>query len=157
MKVIIRDESTKQRAIQVINNIDTTEPQEMKLAAYKRNRSMSQNALYWKFVTVIANDLGNMKDLMHETLKSKYLVPIYERDNEEYAEMFETVRELYRTNPKKAMHLRNQIVKLTSTTTANIVQFTEYLEDVEHYAADMGIMLPHPEDYRFTMGRIDNV
>ncbi len=54
----------------------------------------------------------------------------------------------------EAIALKREIVRLTSTTQMNVQQFTEYLNDIELDARNIGIILPHPEDlYNDALGR----
>ena len=44
------------------------------------------------------------------------------------------------------------VLDKTSTTDADVVQFTEYLKDIEKEMISKGFPLPHPEDYQRAMG-----
>ncbi|MGW8178838.1 MAG: hypothetical protein ACWGQW_08765, partial [bacterium] len=92
-------------------------------------RSLSQNALYWMWVTIIANDIGHTKDEMHDLLRFTLLNPI-------------TTEVMGRV-----------IEQLPSTTKMKTKEFVEYLNAIEMWAADFGILLPQPEDiYYEAMG-----
>ena len=155
MKIRLLDEARKRRACEIISTADTNKVVEIK--DYKANRSASQNALMWQWTTIIANELGESKDDVHQRHKEKYLIPILERDDSEFAEMMEALRELHRQGLKQqAIFLHKRIVDMSSTTKLNVTQFTEYLNDIEHHAASLGIMLPHPSDYGLAMGTPDD-
>lgn len=114
---------------------------------YKRNRSLDQNALYWKWITIIGVDLGATKEELHEDYKLRFLVPILTRDNPQYAEMVDAVRAVRKAGMgQQADMLRREIVKLTSTTELTTAQMAEYMDDVNQHAASLGIILPQPED-----------
>lgn len=113
----------------------------------KKGRSLDANALMWQWLTVIGNELGESKELVHERYKDKFLVQIYERDNPEYAEMIHALRSVWQQGMKtEAVSLRKKIVALTSTTTATTHQMSEYMSAIEHDAAGLSIMLPFPNE-----------
>jgi len=81
-------------------------------------RSLSQNALYWKWLDIIGNSLGYDADELHTTFKSMFLTD------------------------------RSQKLPLVrSTAKLNKNQFSAYLGKIEREAAQLGIVLPQPEDY----------
>jgi len=142
-KIIIYSEELRNRAIAVIYSLPLDKVHEVIIKPHKKDRSLDQNALYWKWLTVIAADLGETKEDVHERYKGKYLVNIYERDNPEYAEMVQSIRTIWRQGMKKeATALRNSIVSLTSTATATVPQMSEYMNAVEQDAIKLGIRLP---------------
>lgn len=145
MRVVIRSQADRDRACALIQGWDEG-PCVVTIGA-KPSRSAQQNALYWQWLTVIANETGESKEEVHERCKGKYLVPIFERDDPEYAEMIKTVRDIYREGKKdRALLLHSHIVELTTTTKAGVAQMTEYLTDIEQGHTRFGISLPHPED-----------
>lgn len=121
----------------------------------KVDRSAAQHRLYFLWVTILAGEQGLTKEEIHEDLKKRLLLPIYERDDADFALSLAAVRNVHKAGHKdEAKSLARQIVKLTSTTTATLDQFTEYLNEIEKDSANRGIFLPHPEDrYREAMGR----
>jgi hypothetical protein len=146
-KIIISSEELRSRAFEVISAIPLTPPHEVIVREHKKDRSICQNSLLWKWYTIIAAELGESKEDVHERYKDKYLVNIYERDNPEYAEMVQSLRVVYQKGMKQeALSLRKRIVALTSTTTATVAQMSEYMTNVDRDAASLAINLPHPED-----------
>jgi len=114
---------------------------------HKKDRSVAQNRLMWNWITIIANELGMTKEDVHEDFKKRLLVPIYERDDDGYAEMINAIRKIYSDGFKsEALKMHNHIVKLTSTTAATVKEFSEYLNEIEKDSIEKGIILPHPED-----------
>lgn len=75
-------------------------------------------------------------------VKGECLCKIYERDNQEYAETMQVLRDLYRASPDYGLKLRNIVVKLTSTTQATVQQFIEVLTWLSRFCAESGIQLP---------------
>ena len=143
----ITNEQVKARAIEIIKSLPVDPVHLLRISEYKKDRSAEQNALYWQWLTIIGNDLGESKEDCHERYKDGYLVQIYERDNPEYAEMVQALRTVWSQGMKQeAVYLRKKIVALTSTTTATVAQMGEYLSEIEKHAASLGIRLPFPED-----------
>ncbi len=152
-KLILKSQQIKDRACHIINQAGYEKPLEVVIREHKADRSAAQNALYFKWITIIGSDLGETKDELHERYKGLFLVRIFERDDPEYAEMIAALRRLYKEDKEQGSFLFKQIVKLTSTTKANVSQFSEYLSDIEADARRLNIFLPHPDDYSLAMGR----
>lgn len=127
---------------------------EVVVMEHKKDRSILQNSLYWLWNTVISNELGMTKEEVHDDFKGRMLVRIYERDDDGYAAMIQSVRKVHSEGfRKEAKALSDHIIKLTSTTNATVKQFTEYLNDIERDMMGKNIVLPHPEDrYYEAMG-----
>lgn len=140
-KLIINSEQVRSRAVHIIQGLPLDVVHQVCIKPYKRDRSAEQNALMWKWLTIIGAELGNTKDEQHDIYKLMFLVPIFIRDNQDYAEMWRTVSAL---GSYEAM-LKREILKLTSTTQANVKQMSEYLDDIQRNAAELGIRLPAPE------------
>ena len=153
--LILRNPDIKETASRLILGCPLEPLHEVVIREHKKDRTAAQNALLWLWYTVIAGELGETKDDIHYRCKGQILVHIYERDNPEYAKTIGSVRKIYKMTDMKneAKHLYHSIVKLTSTTTATVEQFTEYLNDIEKDCIGKGIVLPHPEDrYYEAMG-----
>ena len=85
-------------------------------------RTISQNALYWLWLTCISKETGNDKDELHEYFMRKYLSPKFIR-------IFGTETETY------------------TTTELDTVNFKYYLDNICAFAAtELAITLPDPED-----------
>lgn len=146
-KIIIHIEEHRARAIEIIKSLPLEPVHEVDIREHKKDRSLEQNSLLWKWYTIIANELGESKEEVHERYKDRFLVNIFERDDPDYAEMVKTLRDVYRQGmQKEALHLRKQIVALTSTTHASVAQMSEYLQNIENHAMSLAIRLPHIED-----------
>jgi len=122
-------------------------PLEVRMSTAKRSRSLQQHRLLWLWNTQIANHLGLLKDEVHEMLKRKFAVPIFTRDDEDYAAMVTAVKDVRRGGKvKEAEAMAKVIARLTSTTDFSMSQCSEYLLDVEHFAAEHGAPLTFPDD-----------
>lgn len=125
-------------------NLDQV-PIEVVVHAGACSRSVQQNRLMWKWNSEIGNHMGLTKDETHELLKRKFAKPIFTRDNLDYANMVEAVRVVYKRGLLlEAEHLAKEIVRLTSTSDFTTDEFSEYLKDIEHFAATEGIALSIP-------------
>lgn len=154
--LVLRSPEIAKRAGEILATlVRGDELHEIVIRPHKKDRSVAQNSIYWKWLTIIAAELGESKDALHELYKERFLVPIFERDDQEYAAMIESVRTIYRQGMRQdALKLRGHIIRLTSTTKTNVGQMTEYLNEIELAAGALGIRLPHPDDlYGEAMGR----
>ena len=149
--VIINGERQRENALAILQNLPLEPVHEIIFRPHKKDRSASQNRLYWQWLTVIAGETGHTKDEMHEFYKGLFLTRIFTRDDNGYAEMAAAIKAL-RGRPEYEA-IAAQVKRLTSTTDASVEQFTEYLTDIEQHALKQGIALPHPEDlYMEAMG-----
>ncbi len=120
---------------------------EVTVSTEGHSRSIKQHRLYWLWATEIGNHLGLLKDEIHDMLKRRFAIPIFTRDDADYAKMVLAVKEIRKQGmTEQAEALAKQISKLTSTTDFNMEQMSEYLHDIEVYAADIGAGLSFPED-----------
>jgi hypothetical protein len=142
-----------------LEKLADNEVYQLEIIEATKNRTVAQNRLMWGWLTdfqrtKIESLAGSTKEDWHQQMKREYLIHIYERDNLDYAEMIESLRQVYRSGMKKECEvLLKSIVKNTSTTEATVEQFTEYLQCIEHYAHDNCIVLRTDLGlYNFAMG-----
>lgn len=110
-------------------------------------RSAAQNRLYWQWVKVVADKLGNDKNSQHIYFKRFLLAKIYVRDDSSFAQMAQSIKKCYGKIPNVQYEaIANGVAKQISTTTATTAQFTEYLNDIERWAYAKEIYLPVPPD-----------
>lgn len=84
----------------------------------KRNRrSLNQNNLYWEWISIIGNELGYEKEEIHCTLKAMFLVD----------------------RSKKIPIIR-------SSANLNSFEFSQYMEQIDRWCAEQGILLPLPSE-----------
>ena len=142
MKTIIRKNEELARLVQVLAVQE--KPLEVEFRPLDDNYTVSQRRQYWVWIEFLMKHSGMHKDDLHKEYKKHHLVPIYERDDQEYALLIEHLRDVYRSGAKdKAETLMDVVVKNTSITTAKKKQMTEYMEavknDAEHF---FNVMLP---------------
>lgn len=117
-----------------------------------RKRSLAQNSLYWKWLSVIEKKTGNDKDQLHFEFKKKFLINILKRDDKEYAEMCLALSALKQSESEQFEAIANGVIRETSTTRMDTKQYTEYLQQIEAYSlAKLGISLPVPDDLKFAL------
>lgn len=122
-------------------------------------RKACQNQLYWAWISDCSKTdnnefAGNSIDEWHYQFKKDYLVRIYERDDKGYAIMMESLRDIYRSGMKSEVEvMRRHIIKETSTSKATVKQFCEYLNEIEKFCHNKGILLrTDSDDYKITFG-----
>jgi hypothetical protein len=137
-RTILRTERNLAHAMHELSGIklDEDHPMQMVISEYRKDRTLAQNRLYWKWMGEIS--LGHMQatgeqhapDVWAEYFKRQFL-PV----------KFYTVRNI-------------MIEKQPSTRELTTKEFSDYLERIDHFAADdLGIVLTHPQDiYAEAMG-----
>ncbi len=119
---IIRDETMRAAVCRLIYALDLAKEWSVTVEPHKERRSLSQNSLLWKWNGIIAQETGNDVDVVHDTLKKKFLAP------EEITLFGE--KSLYR-----------------STARLDTQRMSEYMNQVYAFAtSELGILLPVPED-----------
>lgn len=147
--LIITSPEVQERAYRIVKNLPLDVVHDVIIREHKKNRSLDQNALYWKWVTIIADELGYTKDEYHEIAKEKHLVPILIENDESFWEMWNSLREVYKNGlQNQALALKKKTVSLCTTTTLNVKLMADYMGQIEKEAIGLGINLPHPEDER---------
>jgi len=121
--MIVRTDTDKAEAIEEVQALDLSKPWKVEIGLYKRNRSLAANNLYWMWITGIGKKLGYSTDEMHVVLALKFL-------------------------PHVIVEWGGRKIELAkSTSSLNVKEFTEYLNQIEIFAStELGLNLPHPED-----------
>jgi len=115
IRIILREEDHREYAINRLRNAKLG--MEVIIQPHKTNRSLDQNALYWKWVSVMGADLGYTKDEMHESLMREHL-------------------------PPRVVETMNGPVETYTTTKLSVKEMSDYMEQVSITAGKMGIVLP---------------
>lgn len=140
--IVVLSDQHKARIKMRIDSLPVDPPYKVTISPYKRNRSAEQNAYMWLVETIMGAELGLTKEGMHDLHKQEFLVPIFVRDDPGYAEMYVAVE---CTPEPQRTALRREVVKLTSTTKANVAQMREFIDSILQQAAELGIRLPVQE------------
>ena len=120
---------------------------EVTASTQARGRSANQHRLYWLWTTEVAKHMGLFKDEVHDMFKRKFAVPIFTRDDEDYAAMVAAVKQIRKKGMEDvAETLAKEISRLTSTCDFSTTQMSEYLHDVEIFAAEVGTRLSFPDE-----------
>lgn len=124
MKGILNNNHDREGLIEFLNKLDLSRPFTWVVKRKVKRRTVSQNSLYWLYLSVIAEDTGNSPDALHEAFKQMFLSPV-------------------------VVDIGERGILTYSTRGLNTVQFTQYLEQITAEAAGMGIVLPNPDDLIF--------
>ena len=144
MQINVIDEDSRFRATLRIKS--KALPFTIRILKYDEKRTLPQNSLMWDWITQISEHTGESKDEVHERFKDKFLSRIYERDDPDYAQMMESLRDVYKLDKGTALKLRKDVIRMTSTTKATKKQMTEYLNDIKMDTFDkLGIILTSEE------------
>lgn len=144
INIIIRNEQDARRAWAVIVNAKASaeNPIEVTVKPYELTRKQGQHRLYWVFVNTISRETGQDSDSLHLMFKERYLIKILIQTDERLAEHVQTVKQLRREGSNDhADTIKGIILDYISTTSMKVSQFTEFIEHVQKFGAELGIVL----------------
>ena len=119
----LRRGNNKEKAVKAIRELDDNESYDVRITKKRWKRSISQNNLYWLWVTCIEHETGNDRNDLHEFFKARFLG-------------FEEIKVLQYT-----------VTRVISTTSKDTKRFKEYLDKIQLFASiELGIELPDPND-----------
>lgn len=110
---------------ELVRSLDLSKPWSVEIKRRVKNRSHQQNALYWKWLSIIGDHLGYERDELHDYFRERFLAV-------DYLEI-----------------LGEQVKRLTRTSGRDFTpaMMADYMDRIERLAAqELGILLPHPED-----------
>lgn len=119
--VIIRDDITRRRVADVIAGLPLNLPWSVTWGPERKRRSLNQNALYWKVVSELADNLGYLPEEMHEVIKQRCV-------------------------PPKVVEVSGRQFEIRSTAKLDTAAFATLMDQVYAIGAEMGIYLPSPEE-----------
>ena len=136
MKRKLTSEVDRDMVIAFIKRLDLKKLFTVEVLEKKANRSISQNSLYWLWLTCIEFETGNDRQYIHEYFKKKYLQP-------ERIQLFGQYDDYY------------------TSKTLNTTQFKYFLDHIQTFAStELAITLPDPESqywdefYKFYVDRL---
>lgn len=125
---IVGGEGDRRAAMKAIYEmrIDQSHPMEISVGPHKKKRSLSQNALMWKWINevvdIVCSDTGNDADQIHDWFKQKFLSPTM-------------------------VELGGEVVEYRTTTNLTTEQMSEYMNRIHAFVTlDLGFVLTLPED-----------
>lgn len=122
----LEDERGRERILGLIKALDVTKPWQVTIEPKTKKRTLNQNALYWKWVGLIADATGNDNDDVHEALKAKFLTP-------------------------RTIDLGGEQREIRSTAKQDKAAMTAFMDKVYAFAtSELGLYLPTPEE----LGRV---
>lgn len=122
MKRKLQTELDRDMVIGYIKRLDLTKLYTVEVLHKNPNRTISQNSLYWLWLTCIEEETGNDRNDLHDFFKYKFILPVE-------VEVF-----------------GQKIIKHT-TTDKDTLAFKTYLDKIQSFAAsELMITLPDPED-----------
>jgi hypothetical protein len=121
--MIIKTQDDKNKALNRISLLVLEKPWEIEIKPYKKNRSLKQNRLYFKWMKIIGDELGYESEEVHAIMADKFLTD------------------------KFVEYGGKQIKQDKSTSRLNTKEFTDYLQRIDRFVAQqLGIVLPVPDD-----------
>jgi hypothetical protein len=118
------NEQTKKAAISYVEKLPEGKRYNVSVTLHRDKRSIPQNSLYWLWLNCISSETGNEVEDLHSYFKDLFL-----------SRRVEIFGDEYNTG--------------TSTKKLNTAEFTAFLDKVQQFAAEQGIILPNPEDLYF--------
>lgn len=124
--IIIRNESLRKAALFTIGALDLEKPWKLTIERETKRRTLSQNALLWKWVDEVVRHVhehtGHDKDEIHEFFKAKFL-------------------------PAQHVQIESEVILYRSTKDLSKTEMTEYMNKIYAWATtELGLFLPVPED-----------
>lgn len=128
MEFRIVSEDSKKAVTDYIQSLSVGRSYSVSIKVDSVKRSLRQNALYWKWVGIIATETGNDTDTISSELRRRFLgyevVVVFDREVE----------------------------KIRGTHSLSKSEFTIFLDKVSAFAhSELGITLPFPEDTYFDL------
>jgi hypothetical protein len=125
MKRKLLTELDREMVISYIKRLDIKKVYTVEITERRIKRTISQNGLYWLWLTCISHETGNDKDNLHEYFKVKYLIP-------------------------ESRIIFGQSIEVRTTTDLNTIQFKYLLDNIQVFAStELAITLPDPNDKRW--------
>jgi len=114
--------------------INEGKPLVVRIDQKQDDRSTAQNRLMWMWLGQIEKKTGQDKDSLHYEFKKRFLIYIYRRDDQEFAETCNAIAMLKQNECEEYRVIAEQVIRLCSTTKLSVKQMTEYLNYVHDFA-----------------------
>lgn len=130
--------------------LEENKPLVVRIDQKQDDRSTAQNRLMWMWFGQIEKKNGTHKDQLHFEFKKKFLIFIYRRDDQEFAETCKAIAMLKQNECEEYRVIAEQVIRLCSTTKLSVKQMTEYLNCVHDFTVtQLGIHLTVPDDLKW--------
>lgn len=121
----IHDRAGREQVKDFVGLLNHERPWLVTIEPFKKRRTLSQNALYWKWINetveLVADHTGMDNDEIHEFFKKKFL-------------------------PAKVVEIDGETIDFRSTRKLNTAEMSEYMEKIYAFVSDrLGMRLPLPE------------
>lgn len=126
MNTTIYRDVDRDRVVRLLQKLDLAKSWDVEIKRHVRRRSLSQNALMWKWLNEAADVFGqhygwDVEDV-HAYFKGKFC-------------------------PPRVLEIDGETVEIRSTKKLSVEQMTNYLNDIwRHCAQEHAILLPLPEE-----------
>lgn len=121
--VIVRDEPTRQRVLAVLAAVGLDKPVRVEWGPVTNKRTLSQNALMWKWHGAVAEATGHTGDEIHEVIKGMFC-------------------------PPREIEIAGAVREVRSTKLLDTKGMSELMDRYYAWACEQGWYLPVPEDNR---------
>lgn len=122
MRLLIKTELDKERAIEIIRKMKVDKPLEVNIVVQRKKRSLPQNRLLHLWLKCISDETGNSHDSLYEYFCEKYLPW------------------------NKELVFNREVRTRSGSSQLNTKEFTEFLDSINSEMLDQGIYLPNPGD-----------
>ncbi len=120
--IIIKNEDIRARVLGIIQGLPIDKPYQIEIKPFKRKRSLSQNALFHKWVNILAEHTGYSDFEMKEYLKVQFLSPQF-------------------------MQVRDRTIVSRHTSKLDTKEMSEFMNKVMAFAVtELNVTLPSPQD-----------
>lgn len=144
--IFIVGETQREQAHKIIDLLPLDELHQVAIFPVVRDPKREQYNLMWKWEGIIASELGDTKEDQHEWSKLNFLLPIFYRDDPQFAATLDAIDECKaRGMAEQAKNMKRVVVSLTSTLRCNKKQLTEFMDCLERHAKSLNIRLPTNE------------
>ena len=125
--IIVRDEKLRQNALRLISALNVEKPWEITVKPYRKTRTLSQNALMWKWhgevADAVSQHTGADKDDVHEFFKRKFLKP-------------------------RIVEIGGEVLERYSTRSLKTAEMSDFMNRIYAYCtSELGMILPTPDEY----------
>lgn len=124
---ILTTEEKRRAAADYVAHIRANPTMCVKVEEYKPNRSNAQNRLMWMWLNLIAEEIGEEPENLHEQLKVRFL------------------------GVERKVVDGQALIQPRSTTTLDTKEMSQHLLKIEALANDLEIVLPRPDDYLYAI------